>query len=119
VLLGLRHDALVGGDDEKGHVDPRGTGEHVLDEPFVTGDIHHAGLEVYAQGERREAQIDRDAAPLFFLPAIGVHAREGLHQRGLAVVDMAGGADYEAAGVTHARRSQKSMALRGPDSPMW
>ena len=41
----------------------------------------------------REAQVDGDAAPLLFLQAVRVDARERLHQRGLAVIDMAGRAD--------------------------
>ena len=40
-----------------------------------------------------EAEVDGDAAALLFLEAVGVDAGEGLDQRGLAVVDVAGGAD--------------------------
>ena len=47
--------------------------------------------------ERREAEIDGDAAPLFFGQAIGVDAGERLYERSLAVIDVAGGADDHAA----------------------
>src|SRR5207302_7315099 len=102
--------------------------EHVADEPLVSRDVHDAGLNVLAQGERREAQVDRDSPTLLLLPPVGVDAGEGLHERRLAVVDVTGGADYEAAdgtgaggvrGGDHARRSQKSRAERAPASPKW
>ncbi len=123
VLLGLRHDALISGDHEQGDVDAGRAGQHVLDETLVARHVHDACLEARDERQRGEAQVDGDAAAFFFLPAVGVHTGEGLHQCGLAVVDVAGGADYETArgagGVTHACCSQKSMALKGPDSPMW
>ena len=40
-----------------------------------------------------EAEVDRDAARLLLLQAVGVDAGQRAHQRGLAVVDVAGGAD--------------------------
>ncbi len=47
--------------------------------------------------EEREAQLDGDAALFLLLQAVRVRPGEGLHQRGLAVVDVAGGADDEMA----------------------
>ena len=41
----------------------------------------------------REAEIDREAAPLLLGPAIRIDAGEADDQRGLAVVDVAGGGD--------------------------
>jgi len=38
----------------------------------------------------REAEIDSDAAALFFLESVGVDAGERLDQCGFSVVDMAG-----------------------------
>ncbi len=43
----------------------------------------------------REAEVDRNTAPLFFFQAIRVDSRERADERGFAVVDMAGGAYYE------------------------
>ena len=40
-----------------------------------------------------KAEIDRDAARFLLLQAIGIDAGQRAHQRGLAVIDMAGGAD--------------------------
>ena len=42
--------------------------------------------------------IDGDPAPFLLFPTVGVHAGQRLDQRGLAVVDVTGGADYEATG---------------------
>jgi hypothetical protein len=39
MLLGLGHPPFVGGDDEEGGIDPLDSGEHVLDEALVTGDV--------------------------------------------------------------------------------
>ena len=40
-----------------------------------------------------EAEVDGDAAALLFFQAVGVDAGQRFDQRGLAVVDVAGGAD--------------------------
>ena len=42
VLAGLRHDALVRGDDQDGQVDPARAGDHGLDEALVPRDVDHA-----------------------------------------------------------------------------
>ena len=43
-----------------------------------------------------KAEIDGDAAALFFFQTVGINAGQGFDQRGLAVVDVAGGADDDA-----------------------
>src|SRR5436309_1192586 len=126
MLLRLRHDSLVGRDHEEGDVDARRSREHVADKPLVPWDASDARLDLVAERQRGEAQVDRDPAALLLLPSVGVDSGEGLYERRLAVVDVAGGADYEAADGTgvggveaHARRSQKSRAERAPVSPKW
>ncbi len=42
VLARLRHDRIVGGDDQHGQVDAGGAGEHVLDEALVAGHVDDA-----------------------------------------------------------------------------
>ncbi len=93
MLLGLRHHAVVGRHGEQHEIDAVGAGEHVADEALVAGDVDDAGAGVVGQGEVGEAEIDRDAALFFFLEAVGVLAGERLDERGLAVIDVAGGAD--------------------------
>ncbi len=97
VLARLRHDGVVGGDDEEGEIDAGGAGEHVLDEAFVAGHVHDAEVEG-RQVEVGEADVDGDAAGLLFGEAVAVDAGEGLDERGLAVVDVAGGAEDQVAG---------------------
>src|SRR5207244_11308431 len=69
---------------------------------------------------------DRVPPALLLLRPVRIDAGEGLDERRLTVVDVTGGADYEAADGTgvegvgdHARRSQKSRAERAPASPKW
>ena len=64
--------------------------------------VHHARLNFVTQRERSEAKVDGDPPALLLLPAIGVDPGEGLHERRLAVVDVTGRADYEAADGTRA-----------------
>src|SRR5438046_9849186 len=80
-------------------------------------DVDDARLDGVVQRERRESEVDGYASPLLLLPAVGIDAGERLHQGRLAVVDVTGGPDYEAAegigmrvagGSTHSRRTQTS-----------
>ena len=96
VLARLRHDRVVGRDDEHGEVDAGGAGEHVLDEALVAGHVDDAEAEV-AEVEGGEADVDGDAAGLLLGQAVAVDAGEGLDERGLAVVDVAGGAEDQVA----------------------
>src|SRR5438046_10091979 len=84
-------------------------------------DVDNARLDGVAQRERRESEVDGDASPLLLLPAVGIDAGERLHQGRVAVVDVTGGPDYEAAegigmrvagGGTDGRRYVKARAAR-------
>ena len=94
VLAGLRHHAFVGCDHEQHEVDAAHARQHVLDEALVPRHVHDAGVHAAGGQERGEAEIDRDAAPLLLGEAVGVNARQPSHERGLAVIDVAGGADH-------------------------
>ena len=95
VLACLRHDAVVGGDEEKREVDAGRAREHRRHQPLMAGHVDEADALAgrAVDVEIRVAQLDADAAPLLLRQAIGVDAGERAHQRRLAVVDMAGGAD--------------------------
>ena len=99
MLARLRLDGFVGGDDKQDQVDAAHAGQHVLDEAFVTGHIHEAQPQRGRQLQVRETDIDGDAAALLFLQAIRIDTGEGLHQRSLAVIDVACRADDD---VLHA-----------------
>ena len=93
VLGRLRPPALAGVDHEQGAVDPAHPGEHVVDEPLVAGDVDEADLAAGRQGGPGEPEVDRQAPRLLLGQPVRVGPGQGLDQRRLAVVDMAGGAD--------------------------
>ena len=84
---------FVGGDDQQRDIDPADAGEHVLDEALVSRHIHDAGVASAGQRQPGEAKVDGHAARLLLGEAVGVDAGERGDERGLAVVDVAGGAD--------------------------
>ena len=110
MLASLRHHGFVRCDDEHHHVDAADAGKHVLDEFFVAGNIDEADCCRGVEGEMREADVDRDAALLFLLQAIGVDAGERLYQRCFAVINMSGGSYDD---VRH-----KSSCTSGSGSPI-
>ena len=61
--------------------------------------INHPHRAAIGQLKAREAEVDGHASFLFFLEAVGVDAGQGAHKRGLAVVDVAGGADDDGLNV--------------------
>src|SRR6266850_3860751 len=93
MLPGLRLDRLLGRDDEHDQIDPRGAGEHVLDEALVSWNIDEPDRHVTAEAEGREPDVDRDPAHLLLIEAIAVDSCEGADQLGLAVIDVARRAD--------------------------
>ena len=62
-------------------------------------------------GGVREAELDRDAARLLFLQAIGIDAGQRLDQRALAVIDVAGGADDDVSHRVLSRSRSRLPAL--------
>ena len=108
MFFGLRHPAIIGGDDEQGQIDRSYARDHVLYEVLMAWDIHDSeherrgigcGLYLHPtqilRGRRklqvRETKINRDPARLLLWQAVGVRAGERLHQRAFAVVHVAGG----------------------------
>ena len=106
VLARLRHHALVGRDDQHRQVDSADAGQHVPDEALVARHVDDLDREARLL-EKREAEIDRDAPSLLLGEAIRIGPGEGLHQRGLAVVDVAGRADDD---VRRGRRAHRRAA---------
>ena len=89
MLSRLRHDTLVGGDDEKRDVDAGGARDHRPHQALMPRHVDEADCLIVRAGHVREAEVDRDAARLLFLQAIGVDAGQRADERGLAVVDVA------------------------------
>ena len=72
-----------------------------MHEPLVARNIDEA--EHVAVFERRVgiAQLDGYSARFLFLEPIGVHPRQGTHQRGFAVIDVTGSADDHRPSALH------------------
>ena len=117
VLLGLPAPALVRGDDEQDETDGPDAGQHVRDEPLVSGDVDEADLAPGGELAPGVAEVDREAAPLLFLPAVRIHPGEAHDQRRLAVVDVAGrGHDAE---LGHLLVESSSRRCRRRSSSPW
>ena len=68
--------------------------EHVADESLVPRNVHET--ETHASFfQKSETEINRDSAALFFFEAVGIRPRQRLHERRLAVIDVAGCADND------------------------
>jgi hypothetical protein len=98
VLTSLRLNGFVGRDDQHHQIDAGCAREHVFYESFMAGNV-----DEFEIAEMGEAEVDGDAAALFFLEAIGVDAGERADERGLAVIDVPGGADDDVMNSLHER----------------
>ena len=95
VLVGLRHDAVVGGHDENDHVHAVRAGDHVADEIHVARHVHDADDAFVCQPAGSEAEVNRQAALFLLGERVGFAAGQQLHQRALAVVHVPGGAEHD------------------------
>ena len=95
VLPGLGHDPLVRGYHQQHQVHAADSGDHGPDETLVAGDVNDPEAQVPRQFQVGEAELDGNAARLLLLQAVRVDAGQRLHQRGLAVIDMPGGAENQ------------------------
>ena len=103
MLVRLRHDAVVGGDDEDDHIHAVRAGDHVADEVHMARHIHDADDALVGQAARGEAQVNGQAALFLLGQRVGLAAGEQLDERGLAVIHVPGGAEHDVlAGGAHA-----------------
>ena len=100
VLDGLRHHAVVGGDDEQEQVHAGRAGDHRAHEALVTRNVDER-QQPAADVELGEAEVDRHTAGALLREPIGVAPGEGTDQRGLPVVDVPGRPDRERQGAAH------------------
>ncbi len=112
VLARLRHHSFIGRHHQQCEIDPGSTRQHVAHERFVAGHVDHAQHAAVRHGERREAEVDRDAAPLLLLEPVRVHAGERAHESGLAVVDVSGRAEYHVATQAPFSHASKARSAR-------
>ena len=93
MLAGLRHDALVGGDDDEGGIDAAHPGQHVLNEVDVPRHVDQSERLAVGEFHPGEAEVDGHLALALLLEPVGVDAGQGPDERRFAVVDVAGGGD--------------------------
>ena len=119
VLLGLPSPPLVGRDDEEDQADRPHAGQHVADEALVARHVHEAHLAPGRERAPRVAQVDREATALLLDEAVGVDARQRCNERGLAVIDVAGGGHHvDPAGVArHTDPAGVARHATSPDTP--
>ena len=95
MLVRLRTRALGGVDHEQEQVDPGRARDHRPHEALVTGHVDQRQPPSVREVERRVAEVDRDPALALLGQTVGVLAGQGPDEPGLAVVDVAGGADRQ------------------------
>jgi hypothetical protein len=91
VFARLRHNTLVGGDDQDRRVDPPDTRQHILDKVTVAGHVDDPDALAVGQIQPCKADVDGHFAAPFFLQAIRVDPGQSQGERCLAVIDMSGG----------------------------
>ena len=109
VLDRLRHHPVVGGHDEQEQVHAGRAGDHRAHEALVARDVDER-QQPAADVELGEAEVDRHAARLLLRQPVGVASGERADERGLAVVDVPGGADRERRVAAHGR-----LGVRGTE----
>ena len=80
MLARLGHYRLVGSHDQQGDVDPANTGEHVVHEALVSGDIDDADLVARRQLKPGEAEVYRQTPLLLLGEPVRVYAGEHLDE---------------------------------------
>lgn len=99
-------------------LDLRDSGEHVRDEPLMARHVDERDLPAVDLGPR-EAEVDGQTAALLLGEAVGPHAGEPLHQRGLAMVDVAGGRyDIHARAASTSSSSSSGATVQRQDLPL-
>ena len=94
VLARLRHHRIVGRDDQQRRVDARRAGHHRVNESLMARNVDQREPQA-AVVEMRKPQLDRDPAALFLRQPIDRAARQRMHERRFAVIDMSGQANHE------------------------
>ena len=78
VLARLRHDAVVGGDDEHHEIDAAGAGQHRAHQLLVARHVDEAERVAVRVALVGEAEVDGDAALLLLRQPVGIDAGQRL-----------------------------------------
>ena len=93
MLSCLRHYSFISGYNQEGHIDTAYASQHILDKPLVARNVNNADLPTARQSHPGKTQINGHLPLLFFRKAVRVNVGQGFNQRGLTVVNVAGGTD--------------------------
>src|SRR5579863_3273144 len=105
MLDGLRHGAVVRGDDEQDEVDSSDPAEHVVDESLVTWNVDESDGFGRFHRQVREPEVDGHPALLLLREAVRIDAGEGLDEERLAMIDVTGGGDDHRSAISDRPRS--------------
>src|SRR5215470_13624268 len=108
MLLCLRHDAVVGRDHEQNEIDSTRACQHVVNELFMSRDVDEAEYRAVQRRQIRKSEINGNAARLLLLEPVRIDAGQGAHQRGLSMIDMAGGTDDHVASSDNGSAARRS-----------
>ena len=98
-MLGrLRHDAIIGGDDEQHEIDAGRAGQHIVNKAIMSRHIDKTDHLALAGRKIGKAEVDGDSTLFFFQQPVGIDTGQRAHERGLAMVDMACRPDNHATG---------------------
>jgi len=117
MLVRLGHYAVISRDDEQQEVDAGSAGQHRVDEFLMAGHVDEADDRAVCLGPISEAERDRDAARLLLFQTVGIDAGQPPDQRGLAMVDMAGGSDDHGA-VSAGETAARAALMKGAASEL-
>ena len=92
---------------------PVAPGDHRAHEALVAGHVDHRQPAAGRQRQLRVAELDRDPARALLGQPVGVDAGQRADQRGLAVIDVARGAERQRRGAHRAPAPARARARRG------
>lgn len=78
VFIGLWLPAFVGGDNQKGDVDADRPGKHVLQQSFVSRNVHERHFDLVSEGCPGETEVNCHPSPLLLDQTVWVATRQGL-----------------------------------------
>ena len=97
MFASLRLDRLVRSYYQQDKIDSTNSSQHVAHKSLMARNINKSQPQLLAgrgdQFQMSEPQVNGDAPPLLFFQAVGVNPGQRLHQRGLAMVNVAGSAN--------------------------
>ena len=94
MLPRLRHDGLVGGDNQQGQIDTPDPGQHVVDEVLVARHVDYAHLVAIGEAQPGESKVNGQPPLLLLAEPVRVDASQRLDEGRFAMINVPGGADY-------------------------